>query len=69
MKQVGEGYLHDESRLSGQADYIAFPEDAIQAAALIRRAIAEGLVLSSERMNRPLGFTGGEFPALRGQGG
>jgi D-lactate dehydrogenase (cytochrome) len=28
-----------------------------------------GLVLSSERMNRPLDFTGGELPALRVQGG
>jgi D-lactate dehydrogenase (cytochrome) len=89
-EKVTGSYLHDESRLSGQADYIAFPEDALRAAALIRRAAAEGsgltiqgartgvsggavpgggLILSTERMNRSLGFTGGELPALRVQGG
>jgi D-lactate dehydrogenase (cytochrome) len=86
----GPGYLHDESRLGGRADWIIFPEAAAEAAAAISRAAAEvlaltiqgartgitggavpqgGLVLSGERMNRPLGFTGGEFPALRVQGG
>jgi D-lactate dehydrogenase (cytochrome) len=83
-------YFHDESRLGGRADYIAFPEDAAQAAALIRRAAAEGLpltsqgartgisggagpqggiILSAERMNRPLGFSGGGVPVLHVQGG
>ena len=81
-------YFHDESRLSGKADYIAFPEDAAQAATLIRRAAAGGLpltiqgartgisggavprgglILSTEKMNRPLAFSGG--PVLEVQGG
>jgi D-lactate dehydrogenase (cytochrome) len=84
---VSATYLHDESRFSGRADRIAFPEDAAHAAALIRGAAGGitiqgartgitggavpqgGLVLSTERMNRPLGFTGGDLPALRVQGG
>ncbi|MDR1375058.1 MAG: FAD-binding oxidoreductase [Treponema sp.] len=83
-------YFHDESRLSGQADYIVFPEDTAQAAAAIRRAAGEGLpltiqgartgiaggavpqgglILSTERMNRPLDFSAGDIPALRVQAG
>ncbi|MDR1219768.1 MAG: FAD-binding oxidoreductase [Treponema sp.] len=85
-------YFHDESRMEGRADYIAFPEDTDQAAAVIRRAVAEGirltiqgartgvsggavpeggLILSTERMNRPLGFSPGpeNVPLLRVQGG
>jgi D-lactate dehydrogenase (cytochrome) len=85
-------YLHDESRLGGQADYIVFPEDTAQAAAVLRRAAAEGfaltiqgartgisggavprggIILSAEKMNRPLGFSIGAegIPALRVQGG
>jgi D-lactate dehydrogenase (cytochrome) len=85
-------YFHDESRLEGRADYIAFPEDTGQAAALIRRAAARGIrltiqgartgisgggvpsggfILSTERMNRPLGFSPGHgnVPSLRVQGG
>jgi D-lactate dehydrogenase (cytochrome) len=86
------GYFHDESRLEGRADYIAFPEDTAQAAAFIRQAAAkgiritiqgartgvsggavprEGLILSTERMNRPLGLSSGpgKIPSLRVQGG
>jgi D-lactate dehydrogenase (cytochrome) len=85
------GYFHDESRLEGRADYIAFPEDTAQAAALVRRAAAAGLrltvqgartgisggavpngglILSTERMTRPLGFSAdGGAPALRVQAG
>jgi D-lactate dehydrogenase (cytochrome) len=85
-------YFHDESRLDGQADYIAFPEDTAQAAVLIRRAAAGGLpvtiqgartgicggavprgglILSTEKMNRPLSFSIEEkdLPVLRVQGG
>ena len=82
-------YFRDESRLSGHADYIVFPEDTAQAAAVIRRAADEGLpltiqgartgvaggavpqgglILSTEKMNRPLGACK-EVPALRVQGG
>ena len=85
----GSGYLHDESRLQGTAEFIVFPEDAVQAAAAVRRAAGEGLaltvqgartgiaggavprgglVLSTERMNRPLGIAAGDVPALRVQG-
>jgi D-lactate dehydrogenase (cytochrome) len=89
------GYFHDESRLEGQADYIAFPEDTAQAAVHIRQAAARGiplsiqgartgisggavprggLILSTERMTRPLGFFTGpvsstpEIPAGSGGG-
>ncbi|MDR0376932.1 MAG: FAD-binding oxidoreductase [Spirochaetaceae bacterium] len=83
-------YFHDESRLSGAAEYIAFPETAAEAAAAILRAAGErlpitiqgartgiaggavpqgGLILSTERMNRPLGFSAGGVPALRVQAG
>jgi D-lactate dehydrogenase (cytochrome) len=83
-------YFHDESRLQGRADCIAFPEDTTQAAALIRRAAGEGLpltiqgartgiaggavprgglILSTERMNRPLGISAGDVPTLWVQGG
>jgi D-lactate dehydrogenase (cytochrome) len=86
----GPGYLHDESRLQGTAEFIVFPENTAQAAAAVRRAADEGLaltvqgartgiaggavpggglVLSTERMNRPLGITAGDVPALRVQGG
>jgi D-lactate dehydrogenase (cytochrome) len=85
-----QSYFSDESRLRGQADWIVFPEDAAQAAAVLRRAADErlpltiqgartgiaggavprgGLILSAERMNRPLGFLAGEPPFLRVQGG
>ncbi|MDR1126964.1 MAG: FAD-binding oxidoreductase [Treponema sp.] len=84
------GYLHDESRLSGRADYLAFPEDAMQARATILRAVEEklsltiqgsrtgisggavprgGVVLSTEKMNQPLGFSEGDTPILRVQSG
>jgi D-lactate dehydrogenase (cytochrome) len=84
------GYFHDESRLSGYADYIAFPEDATQAADSIRRAAHEkipltiqgartgvaggavpngGLIISTEKMWRPLGFSTADPPILRVQGG
>jgi D-lactate dehydrogenase (cytochrome) len=84
-------YLHDESRLSGRADYIAFPANSAQAASAIRRASEEGLpltiqgartgisggavprgglVLSAEKMNRPLGISSiNGVPVLRVQGG
>jgi D-lactate dehydrogenase (cytochrome) len=86
----GPGYLHDESRLQGTAEFIVFPEDLNSAAAAVRRAAGEGLaltiqgartgiaggavprgglVLSTERMNRPLGLAAGDLPALRVQGG
>jgi D-lactate dehydrogenase (cytochrome) len=86
----GPGYLHDESRLQGSAEFIVLPEDSAQAAAAVRQAAGEGLVitiqgartgiaggavprgglvLSTERMNRPLGIAAGDIPALRVQGG
>jgi D-lactate dehydrogenase (cytochrome) len=83
-------YFHDESRMSGSAGYIAFPEDTAQAVAVIRRVAAEkipltiqgartgvaggavpnrGLILSTERMNRPLDFSVGDVPILCIQAG
>ncbi|MDR1893823.1 MAG: FAD-binding oxidoreductase [Spirochaetales bacterium] len=77
LKPCPPGYCLDESRLSGQAEFIAFPENPEEAAGVIRRAAEEGfpltiqgartgitggavprggLVLSTERMNRPLEF-------------
>jgi D-lactate dehydrogenase (cytochrome) len=85
------GYFHDESRLEGRAEYIAFPEDTGQAAAFVCRAVAAGLpltvqgartgvnggavpngglILSTEKMGRPLGFsTDEEAPVLQVQAG
>jgi D-lactate dehydrogenase (cytochrome) len=83
-------YLHDESRLSGYADCIAFPENTDQALAAIRYAADKGLaltiqgsrtgiaggavpqsglILSTEKMNRPLAFSAEELPLLHVQSG
>lgn len=53
-------YFHDESRLEGRADYIAFPEDTGQAAALIRRAAAEKIRLAIQGART--GISGGAVP-------
>jgi D-lactate dehydrogenase (cytochrome) len=85
-----DGYLYDESRLNGYADYIAFPENTEQALAALCYAADEGLaltiqgartgiaggavpqgglILSTERMNRPLGFSARELYLLQVQSG
>jgi D-lactate dehydrogenase (cytochrome) len=54
-------YLHDESRMEGTADYIAFPEDTIQAAEAIRKAAKAGLPVTVQGART--GIVGGAVPA------
>jgi D-lactate dehydrogenase (cytochrome) len=55
-----QAYLRDESRLTGKADYICFPENTDEAALAIRRANSEGLFLTFQG-NRT-GISGGAVP-------
>lgn len=54
------GYFRDESRLSGQADYIVFPKNTARAAAAIRRAADKGLPLTLQGART--GIAGGAVP-------
>ena len=55
-----QSYLRDESRLSGRADYIAFPETTAEAARAIRRASQEGWPLTVQGART--GISGGAVP-------
>lgn len=55
-----EGYLRDESRLSGTADFIVFPEDTEQVREALR--LAKGRRLSVKVQGARTGLAGGAVP-------
>jgi len=55
-----KSYLRDESRLEGQADFIAFPRDTNQMAEAVRKAIAMGWSLTIQGART--GIAGGAVP-------
>lgn len=60
VSELHQEYLHDESRLAGQADFIAFPENVQQAAQVLAYADANQLPITVQGSRT--GICGGAVP-------